>query len=345
MEEILIVAPYNELEQLAEKVKKSVNIPFSIVLGNLSQGIDKVEKGIKTGTKIIVSRGGTAENLRKKFDIPVVEIPVTSFDILRAISNISGKGYKKIAFVTTSNIIFKTDYFNKILDVTLEFESCNKVSEIPGKVEYLIKNKGVDAVAGDVTATNEALKRGIYGELLQSGEEAIVHALIHAKEILELNLKEKAKLKKFETILNMVREGVITVDPNDDLTVYNSSVEKILGYPKNKVLGNNINECLPEDIVDKLSEKMEEANMVTQINGKNVVFNKIPICIDNKLCDTVIILEETSNIEKLELKIRKNLSENGFVAKHTFPDIIGDSDEMSKVKSQAIKFAKSEGQY
>ena len=49
MEEILLVAPYDGLEQLAKKLKKSVNIPFSVVTGNLDQGFNKVEKKIKEG--------------------------------------------------------------------------------------------------------------------------------------------------------------------------------------------------------------------------------------------------------------------------------------------------------
>lgn len=343
MKEILLIAPYDGLEKLAKKIKKSINIPFSVVTGNLNHGFNQVEKKIKEGTKILVSRGGTAKYLRQEFCIQVVDIPLTSFDILRTISSISSKGYKKIAFVTTSNIIFKRDYFNKILDVTLDFECCSKVSEIPKKVEDLINNKGVDAIAGDVIATREALKRGIHGELLESGEESIVQALIQAKEILELSLKEKARVKKFETILNMVREGIVTVDSQDNITIYNSSAEKILRYPKKRVLGNNINRCLPENIINKLSEKNKEENIVTDISGKKILFNKIPICIEDKLCDTVMILEETSNIEKLELKIRKNLNEKGFVAKHTFSDIIGISDEIIKIKRQAARFAKSEG--
>lgn len=231
MNEILLVAPYDGLEQLAKKVKKLINIHFSVVTGNLNQSFDKVEKKINEGTKILVSRGGTAKYLRRKFDLQVIDIPVTSFDILRSISSISSKGYKKIAFVTTSNIIFKSDYFNKILDVTLDFECCSKVSEIPEKVQYLIDNKGVDAIAGDVIATREALRKGIYGELLESGEESVIQALIQAKEILEITLKEKARARKFEIILNMVREGIVTVDPQDNITVYNSSAEKIL-YPQ-----------------------------------------------------------------------------------------------------------------
>lgn len=343
MNEILLVAPYDGLEQLAKKVKKLINIPFSVVTGNLNQSFDKVEKKINEGTKILVSRGGTAKYLRKKFDLQVIDIPVTSFDILRSISSISSKGYRKIAFVTTSNIIFKSDYFNKILDVTLDFECCSKVSEIPEKVQYLIDNKGVDAIAGDVIATREALRKGIHGELLESGEESVIQALIQAKEILEITLKEKARARKFEIILNMVREGIVTVDPQDNITVYNSSAEKILAHSKEKVLGNNINKCLPKNIINKLSEKNKEENIVTDISGKKILFNKVPICIEDKLCDTVMILEETSNIEKLELKIRKNLSEKGFVAKHTFSDIIGSSNEIIKIKNQAAKFARSEG--
>ena len=50
MEEILLVAPYEGLEQLATKLKKSINIPFSVVTGNLDQGFNKVEKKINTAS-------------------------------------------------------------------------------------------------------------------------------------------------------------------------------------------------------------------------------------------------------------------------------------------------------
>jgi transcriptional regulator with PAS, ATPase and Fis domain len=343
MEEILLVAPYDKLSSLAKEIKKTAGIPFSVVKGNLGEGLSKVKSAINNGTKVILTRGGTAEYLRENLQIPVIEIPVTSFDMLNAIDRVSSKEYKKIAFITTSNIIFKTDYFNKIADITMEFESCKKVNEIQGKVKYLIENNGIEAVIGDVIATREAMKNGIYGELLESGQESIIQGLNEAKRILEISKKERARVKEFEAILNMIGEGVLTIDKENKVTVYNSSAERIFGSNKEYVVGNDINKCLPSSTLGGILKKNEEEkDILLEINDKKIVSNRIPIIIDDKVQGAVAIFEEISNIQKMELNIRKKLSEKGFVAKHTFSDIVGESEEMVGVKNKAIKYAKSE---
>lgn len=343
MEEILIVAPYDELSRLAKEINKTVEIPFSVVKGNLDEGLNKVKSAIENGTRIILTRGGTAEYLRKSLQVPVIEIPVTSFDMLNAIDNVSSKGYKKIAFITTSNIIIKNDYFNKIMDITMQFESCKKVSEIHNKVKYLIYNHGIEAVIGDVIATSEAVKNGIHGELLESGQESIIQGLNEARRVLEIGKKERTRVKEFEAILNMIGEGVLTIDKENKVTVYNSSAERIFGSSKEHVVGNDIDKCLPSSTLGGILGKNEqEKDILLEINDKKVVSNRIPIIIDDKVQGAVAIFEEISNIQKMELNIRKKLSEKGFIAKHSFSDIVCESEEMVRVKHQAIKYAKSE---
>ena len=343
MEDILLVAPYNEIANIARNLKKTIKIPFSIIKGNLGESIDEVNLGIKNGVKIIVSRGGTAEYLRERIHVPVIEIPVTSFDILKAISSISSKGFKKIAFITTSNIIFKNHFFNKILDVNLQFETCN-IIEIPKKVKYFIETEGIEAVIGDVNSTKEALKNGIYGELLESGEESLIQALNQAVNLLEINTKERVRIKEFEALLNIMDEGVLTIDKENKVNIYNESAEKIFGIPKSQVIGKDINESVPSNILECVLNKNKQQNdILVEVNNKKVVYSRIPIIINDKIQVTVAIFQEINNIEKLELNIRKKLNEKGLIAKSTFSDIIGQSKEMTRVKAQAIKFAKSEG--
>lgn len=343
MEDILLVAPYNEIANIARNLKKTIKIPFSIIKGNLGEGIDEVDLGIKNGVKIIVSRGGTAEYLRERIHIPVIEIPVTSFDILKAISSVSSKGFKKILFITTSNIIFKNHYFNKILDVNLQFETCN-INEIPAKVKNFIETEGIEAVIGDVNSTKEAIKNGIYGELLESGEESLIQALNQAENVLEINTKERVRIKEFEALLNIMDEGVLTIDKENKVNIYNESVEKIFGISKSQIVGKNINESLPSSILKCfLNKNKQENDILVDVNNKKVVYKRIPIIINDKIQVTVAIFQEINNIEKMELNIRKKLNEKGLIAKSTFSDIIGQSEEMTRVKTQAIKFAKSEG--
>jgi transcriptional regulator with PAS, ATPase and Fis domain len=344
MEDMLLVAPYPELAELAERLKEKTSMSFSTIVANLHENFDTINESIKGGSKLIVTRGGTAEYLRKTLSVPVIEIPVTSFDILRSISNVSSKGYKNIAFITTSNIIFKTEHFNKIVDITLQFESCKDVKDIPGKVQSLIKNSNVEAIIGDVIATNEALKYGIYGEILKSGEESLIHALKEAKHVLEISKKERARIKEVETILNMIDEGVLTIDRNETVTVYNTKAEKIFGKPKEDVIGKKLKDCLPVSTLHRILENSRnEINTIMDINNQKLVSSRISIDIDGEPQGAVAIFDEVKSIQNLEMKIRKKLNEKGLVAKHTFDDIIGESSELKKLKYQARRFAGSEG--
>ncbi|AOY75258.1 sigma 54-interacting transcriptional regulator [Clostridium formicaceticum] len=344
MEDILLVAPYRELAILAEEYRNKTNLPFSTVIGNLDEGLDEIKESIKKGSKIIVTRGGTAKYLKENLSVPVIEIPVTSFDILKAIGNVSSKGYKKIAFLTTSNIIFKTEHFNRIMDITLQFESCEEVKDLPERVKFLVDKKAIDAIIGDVIATNESIKNGVYGELLQSGEESIKYALEEAERVLKMNMRERARVKEMETILNMIDEAVLTIDKDEVVTVYNSKAEKIFGKAKDRVIGRKIKDCLPNSTLTKvLRSSAGEANMIMEVNDKKVVSNRIPITIDQHLHGAVAIFEEIKSIQKLELNIRKKLNEKGFVAKHSFLDIIGSSNGLKGLIYQAQRYAKSEG--
>ncbi|MEY8000489.1 sigma 54-interacting transcriptional regulator [Clostridium sp. Mt-5] len=345
---ILLVAPYDKLERLVRDIRDNINVPFSIIKGNFigkkCEKIGDIYKSIAHGTKIIVTRGGTAAYLGTKINIPVIEIPVTSFDILRSISSVTNRGYKKIAVVTISNIIYKKNYFNNISDINVEFESCNNVEEIPEAVDKIIKNNKIDALIGDVIAVLEAKKHGIYSEILESGQEAVVQALNQAVRMIQYNIEEKARVKEIESILNVIDEGVLTADKDNRISVYNKSAQKILGYPQSEVIGNKMQNIFPVRCFEKINKGSPiELGKLIKLGDRRIVSNIIKILVDNKIQGTVAIFQQVDDIQKLELNIRKKLNEKGLVAKYNFDDIIGNSDSIMKTKSLAFKFAHSEG--
>lgn len=342
--EILLVAPYQELSILAEKIRAEMEIPFDIVVGNLDETWERVNSCVKKETKIIVSRGGTAQFLGKRLhNIPIVDIPVTSFDILNAISKIDRKKYKKIAFITTSNIIMKTEHFNRILDFSLSFEPVIDVNEIHDKVIELANN-GFEVVVGDVVATIEAKKNHLHTQLLESGYEALVHGLKEAQRILAANKKERARICQMEAILNMIYEGVLAIDEYGQVTWYNNAAEKVFGHSKENVIANSLEECIPESkLIDTLRTREAEKHLLTEIQQKKILTNRIPIVIDDEVYGAVAIFEEVSNIQKLELNVRTRLSEKGLIAKHTFSQIQADSPRMKRIIKQAQLYAASEG--
>ncbi|MEH7483471.1 sigma 54-interacting transcriptional regulator [Neobacillus drentensis] len=344
MNNILVIAPYEALVEQAERMNEICDIPYTVIPGNLKENLDEIRSYINQGVKILISRGGTAQALRNSFDLPVIEIPVTSVDILMALSKASEQGFKKIAFITTLNILFQAKHFNNIMDIDLQILPCQDANEIPAKVKHLIEDHGIDAVVGDVVATQQAIERGIYGCLLESGPMSLQIALNEAATILKSMEKEKARLKQLEAILNFTTEAVLTIDDNEKVTVYNASAERIFGVPINQVLGNKLTECLPESLLNKvLSEHNEEKNIFLKINGKKIVCNRVPIIIHGRFHGAVAIFQEIGEIQNLEMNIRTRLNEKGLVAKKSFNDIQGGSPEMLKCIQQARQYAKSNG--
>jgi len=340
---ILLVAPYPQLGLLAEQVRQQENIPFTVVVGNLEEKMGEIDEQVIRGTKVVVSRGGTAQLLRQRLAIPVVEIPVTSFDILNAINQMDGKGFTQIAFITTANIIVESEHFKKFMDISLRFEPCPGVKEIPNKVEQLVR-EGVEAIIGDVTAYRYADQQGVYVQLLESGYQSLLYGLQEAQRVLETSKAERAQVQRMEAILNMIGEGVLTIDKQGLVSLYNATAEKVFGRPKQAVLGRPLVDCLPESQLSKLLQhKQEEKNVLIEINQKKIISNRVPILIDGEVQGAVALFEEVSNVQKLELSIRQQLNTKGFVAKRTFADITCNNLAMERVVKQARQFAKSEG--
>jgi len=92
---VLIIAPYEGLKELVNTISPGFpDMEVSIEDGNMHQGLRFLKLYEKEQYDVILSRGETAALLRKQTDIPVLDIGISSFDIMHAIllsKNFSGK--------------------------------------------------------------------------------------------------------------------------------------------------------------------------------------------------------------------------------------------------------------
>ncbi|CCP27316.1 Predicted transcriptional regulator (fragment) [Tepidanaerobacter acetatoxydans Re1] len=87
MKPILIIAPHRRVEQIARKVVEDYS-DVDVVMGLLDRAIEISKNAEKQGVEIIISRGGTANIIKKTVSsIPVVEIPVSPYDLLNAVNS------------------------------------------------------------------------------------------------------------------------------------------------------------------------------------------------------------------------------------------------------------------
>ncbi|MDF2874839.1 MAG: proprionate catabolism activator, Fis family [Sporomusa sp.] len=89
---ITIIAPMTNIVDTANGVLARRDFDWTgeieVIPGLLEVGLEQAYQAFAGGTDVIVSRGATASLIAKHVDVPVVEIQVTAFDILRALKSI-----------------------------------------------------------------------------------------------------------------------------------------------------------------------------------------------------------------------------------------------------------------
>ena len=83
---ILFIAPYPGLvEPINQVVQQTKDIDATVKIGDMKDGALIAKSMMAHHFDVIISRGGTAELIRKAVDLPVIDIPVSVYDIIRSI--------------------------------------------------------------------------------------------------------------------------------------------------------------------------------------------------------------------------------------------------------------------
>ena len=81
---ILGIAPYEGMQAAMERAaENSAALHLDVYTGDLEEGVAIVREHQGEDYDCILSRGGTARLIQQVTDIPVVEIPVSVYDVLR----------------------------------------------------------------------------------------------------------------------------------------------------------------------------------------------------------------------------------------------------------------------
>ena len=169
---VLLVAPYLELVKTAEEALADSSYQTRIVFGDLQEGLEAANGETMTNSPdVVISRGGTASLLRQNLSLPVFEIDVTVFDLLRSIYP-HAKMNKKVAVVGYENVVNGARILARIIEANLGYFRVSSQDEI-GKLIAEAKAWGADVVVGDAVSVKTAGQKGLDSELIRSGPEAV----------------------------------------------------------------------------------------------------------------------------------------------------------------------------
>ena len=339
---IVVIAPDESLASLSKEVINELNENIDVYQGSFVEGLKYANHAIMGGASIIISRGGTGSFIKEKADIPVVNIEFGGYDAIISISK-AVEYSKNIGIIGFDDL---TSAYRRVISILEKNFSCkiltstiSTISEIDICVTNLY-DLGCRAFIGGNAVIEILEKRGLKSVLIETGEEAIQEAIFYAKGLMEVQAIEKEKAAILRSIIDFAYDGILGIDKNGLITVFNPVIQKIAGISSNDAIGKPVDTIVENTRMKQvLKTGAPELGEIQQIGNTSIITNRVPIVVEGEVLGVVATFQEIEKIQKMESQIRKKLLAKGHVAKSLFNDIKGQSKELKKTKEKAKLYA------
>jgi transcriptional regulator, propionate catabolism operon regulatory protein len=339
MSEIAILTPIDALIKVSKEAAEKTGEDVAIRKVSFRNAIAAAKEFEKAGTEVIISRGTMGLKLiESDLSIPVVQIPITGYDLLRTIKEAQKLG-QKVGIADTRDVLQGIETIESVLGLSIEKHAVIVAEEAEAAVETLSK-KEIDVLIGKSIFTNKVKNDSIKTVILTSGVESVIQAIHEARSLIDVRRTELKRTKELQAILDFIADGVIAVDEKGIITVCNPSVYSILNLPYDSVIGKSIDDILVNSQMKKvLSTGKEELNRIQDANGVKVVANRIPIRHEQKVFGAVCTFQEVHRLQQQEQEIRKKLLHRGHVTKYSLNNIVGESEMYQKAIQKVKKYS------
>lgn len=159
-------------------------------------------------------------------------------------------------------------------------------------------------------------------------------------------------VETFLRILDSIHEGIAIIDKKSMITYANPSYTRILGIPREKVIGKKLTEIEPESKALHVLKSQEpilgEYELVKTID-KHILLDSTGIYLDGQMAGVISIFRDVTDIIKLNQKLEYyrnyviNLKKNKQVVKDELPSafnsIIGNDPSFVKILQLSAKVA------
>lgn len=301
----------------------------------------RAEELVRKGTKVIVSMGVSLRVLRNRIHIPVLDLAFSEHEILTAVKA-ALDGSKAVVHLGSQEMYH---FIQKSLDTlnlsrdTISHRDFNEVhSDYDSQVLHVL-HEGFDCIIGGSRTVKIAQDFGIKGIAFNIDEIMVENILLNASFIRNFQIEQEKKTQFMEATLRCSTEGLIMVDSQNTVTSINIAGAEIFGGLPEELTGRDIDVLLQEN---QFVDIFEEYPYSQGIDKKEnlVVLHREPVSAGGKILGEVISIRKAADVEKLDHKIQKNISHNGYRAKYSFNDIIGSSVPLENAKHMARQYAK-----
>jgi transcriptional regulator with PAS, ATPase and Fis domain len=327
------------LQEEAKKAAYKRNIHIEIRTGTLEAAIPIAKQLEAEGVDAIICLVGTADILRKNLSVPVIEIQdVSTFDLVENVSHAIGFG-KNIGICVYGNPIAGMDVVERLLQVKIK-QIVYQDSESLLAAILSEKEEGIDVCIGRKLTSEICRKIGMPSVFLGISEERVVNAISEAIRIACVSRNEREKTKHIDAMLDSVSEGMIAIDRNGKINIFNRVAKEILGVKD--AVGKYIDELgFQLGLREVLETGTPKLQRLQKIGDIQIISNLEPVHLDKEVIGVIASFSDVSQLIQAEQNVRRSFTK-GFVATYTVDDIVCKSLSMKRIILQARQFASSD---
>ena len=333
----------NEIDRIAQEKRDRLRISHR----SLEEAIEVARVMEQEGIEVIISRRGTANLLRENLQTPVLSFPQSSLSILTSIKraadklkNLPGK-QKKIFLPSSGAEIQGLEIVGELLDVEFK-QGVYSDSESLERIIYNAAQERFVTVIGGAATMRYAEKYGLHYQELKTPLQDILETIENARSVAQSNREEKAAAHRYQSIMNLASDGIISVDSTGRVRTINEKAKHVLKLQDSEVIGKSIATLVDDrNLVRMFQKQTSLQNRIEQIGDELFICNQEPLKIEDQFVGVVSTMREASNVMRAENEVRKSLTK-GFVAHYGLDDLIYSSPKMHNLVATCRELGKSD---
>ena len=228
---LLGIAPYEGMRiSMTKLAQQREDLELDVFLGDMELGVSIVNSMNLSEYDAIISRGGTAEAIQKATSLPVIEVPISIYDILRAIKQ-AKDATQKYAMVGFPSITEIARILYDLLDFSIDIYTIHEMDELHSVLKKL-KADGCYLIICDMISSTIANREGISSILVSSGDESIQSSFDEAVKLSKNSISAKSDTSYCYQLLQAQTQKIIDYSPNGQIYLSTISHElQPLLYP------------------------------------------------------------------------------------------------------------------
>lgn len=339
MPKVACILPDTRLMERARTAFQRDHADIRIEIGLLDEAAHTATLLAKDGYEVFISRGRTAALIRNAgLEASVVDIPISALDVIQTIEQAKFHS-RRIGVVAFAPMIPGIEYLGPILGGDIRYYPLEHEADVEEMVLKAIGDSA-DIIVGGAITCKMVKKHGRPFALIENSVESLLQAANEAKNIVAARQQEKAKGNLFRAVLDYAYDGIISVNSEGLITLFNPVAERITHISSNSAIGKPIRQIWADLALDHvLSSGRDDLGQLLKMHEDYVVCNKVPIYVNRKVVGAVATFQDATRLQQMEAKVRRSLFASGHFAGFRFNDIIGTSAPLQRSIALAKDFA------